>query len=88
MNNAQLKARSGLTWRRAYYAMLSGKKIKRPSWKGYWAYEKSIAHGDMTIVMHTMEGDTIDIRDTINVPYTFENTVANDWEITDMEDKK
>lgn len=83
MNNAELQTKTGLTWRRAYYAMLSGKHIKRPSWVGYWAYEKSPTRGDFTIMLHTMEGDTLDIRDTLNVPYTMENTVAKDWRVID-----
>lgn len=34
-------------------------------------------------MLHTMEGDTLDIRDTLNVPYTMENTVAKDWMVID-----
>ena len=66
--------------------MLNGKKIKRPTWKGYWAFENT-EHG-MSIIMHTMEGDAVDIRDTINVPYTFESIVAQDWEIVEESEDK
>ena len=86
MNNAQLNQKTGLTFRRAYYQMLNGKKIKRPTWKGYWAFENT--ERGMSIIMHTMEGDTIDIRDTINVRYTFDSRVAQDWEFVDESEDK
>ena len=86
MNNAQIMAKENITWRQAYYALLSGKKIKRPAWKGYWCFEKS-PRGDNSIMMHTMEGDTIDIRDSVNTPYTFENTVMKDWMVVEYTDR-
>lgn len=82
MNNQQIQQKTGLTFRRAYFQMMAGKHIKRPSWVGYWAYEKS-KRGDFSIIMHTLEGDTIDIRDTLNIPYTFSSIVENDWMVVD-----
>ena len=38
-------------------------------------------------MMHTMEGDTIDIRDSVNTPYTFENTVMKDWMVVEYTDR-
>lgn len=77
MNNEQLCKTTGLTFRQAWINMLNGKKVRRPSWKGYWAFENS------TIMMYTMEGDVIDIRDTVNVPYTFNNIAENDWMVVE-----
>lgn len=77
MNNAQIEAKENLTFRRAWFHMLNGKKVKRPSWSGYWVFENN------TIMMHTAEGDIIDIRDTVNVAYTFTNIAENDWQVVE-----
>lgn len=66
-----------LDFRHAYYEMLAGKKIKRNHWGGYWAFE----HG--TIMIHTFDDKVMDIRETENVPYTFESIVAKDWVVVD-----
>lgn len=54
-----------------------GKKIKRPSWGGYWYWDKE----KQTIMMHTKDGDLLDIRETQNVEYTLLNVIAEDWMI-------
>lgn len=77
MNNAKIEATTGLTFRQAWFHMLNGKKVKRPSWKGYWVFEYG------TIKMYTVEEDIIDIRDTVNVAYTFSNIVENDWMVVE-----
>ena len=64
-------------FRHAFFEMLNGKKIKLPSWKGYWAWENN------TIMMHCRDGQAIDIRNTDNVAYTFSNVASDDWEIVD-----
>lgn len=64
-------------FRHAFFEMLNGKKIKLPSWKGYWAWENN------TIMMHCRDGQVIDIRNTDNVAYTFSNVASDDWEIVD-----
>lgn len=66
-----------LDFRHAYYEMLKGKKIKRSHWGGYWAFENG------TIMIHTFDGKTLDIRNTDNVPYTFESIVAKDWSVVE-----
>lgn len=66
-----------MNWRKAWKALLAGKKIRRPFWKGYWAWE------DGTIMMHTREGKVQDIRETEHVAYTFGNVAAKDWEIVE-----
>lgn len=77
MNNEQINETKGLTFRRAWFNLLNGKKVKRPSWTGYWEFK------DGTIQMHCAEGDVIDIRDTENVAYTFTNIAENDWEVVE-----
>ena len=63
----------GLTWRQAWFELLNGRKIKLPSWKGYWKWENH------TIMMHCSDGEIIDIRETTNPAYTFTNIAENDW---------
>lgn len=64
-----------MDFRHAYFEMLNGKKIKRPDWGGYWAFENG------TIMMHTFDGKVFDIRETKNVPYTFSHICEKDWEV-------
>lgn len=73
--NCDETAEFNLTFRNAYYQMLNGKHIALPSWKGYWAWENN------TIMMHTKDGESIDIRQTNNVAYTFGNIAENNWGI-------
>ena len=70
----------------AVKALEEGKKIKRPSWAGYWVRVKDIynpQHGKYTIHMHCRDGRVLDIRDTQDVFYTIGNMVAEDWEIAE-----
>lgn len=62
-----------MSFREAWFQLLGGKKIKRPSWSGYWAWENG------TIMMHCRSGRAIDIRETDNVSYTFDNVASCDW---------
>lgn len=66
-----------MSFRHAWFAMLNGKHVKRPTWSGYWAFENN------TIVMHTRDGEKIDIRETENIAYTFSNIVENDWMVVE-----
>ena len=64
-----------MDFRHAYFEMLNGKKIKRPDWGGYWAFENN------TIVMHCFDFKVLDIRETKNIPYTFSHICEKDWEV-------
>ena len=66
-----------LCFRDAWFHMLNGAKIKRPLWKGYWAWEEN------TIMMHCRDGSVTDIRDTENPAYTFTNVAARDWMVVE-----
>ena len=68
---------TNLTWRQAWFELLNGKKIKLPSWEGYWKWENN------TIMMHCSNGEIIDIRNTENPAYTFTNIASNEWMILD-----
>ena len=71
------KEMKNLRWRDAWYQLLIGKKIKRPHWSGYWAWENG------TIMMHCFDGQVIDIRQTDNVAYTFDNVASVDWMVVE-----
>lgn len=62
--------------------MLSGKKVKRPFWAGYWAWECD------TIMIHEHDGSVLDIRSTNHVAYTFDNIASKDWEIVKEEEEE
>lgn len=66
-----------MNFRKAWKAMLEGKKVRRPFWAGYWAWECG------TIMIHERDGSVLDIRSTQHVAYTFDNIAAKDWEIVD-----
>lgn len=66
-----------MSFREAWFQLLNGKKIKLPSWSGYWAWE------DNTIKMHCRDGKVLDIRETDNVAYTFSNIASHDWEVVE-----
>lgn len=75
MMNSSKKAT--LPFRYAWFQMLEGKKIKLPSWSGYWAWENN------TIMMHCRDGSVLDIRETDNPAYTFSNVASDDWMVID-----
>lgn len=62
----------------AYQCMLQGKKIKRPSFNGYW-YINGVS-GEFTI--HLANGEEITNG---NLGLTILNVLAEDWEIYDEE---
>jgi hypothetical protein len=66
-----------MNFRKAWFELLNGKKIKLPSWEGYWKWENN------TIMMYCRDGRVLDIRETDNVAYTFSNIASNDWEVVE-----
>ena len=71
----------GLSFSEAYETLKNGNKIARKDWGGYWVKE------DGTIKMYCKDGAVLDIRETQDVFYTFDNMAANDWVILGSEDK-
>lgn len=63
----------------AFKMMKNGMKVKLPSWGGYWYWSKE----KQTIIMHTKDGDEIDIRETQVPDYTFSNIASDDWVLAD-----
>ena len=73
------QAKTKLHWKDAWFWMLNGKRIKRPLWEGYWAWENN------TIMMHCRDGSVTDIRETDNPAYTFTNMAQRDWMVVEGE---
>jgi hypothetical protein len=69
----------GEVWRKG---LRNGKKVKRSEWGGYWVWDDQ----KKTIMMYCKDGRVIDVRDTNNVRFTFDNISANDWKIAEEEE--
>ena len=65
----------------AFKAMKQGAKVKLPSWGGYWFWSKE----KQTIIMHTKDGEELDIRETQIPDYTFGNICSDEWILADDE---
>lgn len=55
--------------------MKNGVFMKLPSWGGYWSWD----HEKETIMMHTKDGQVLDIRETQRVEYTLQNVLTDEW---------
>ena len=64
---------------KALEVMKAGKKVKLPSWGGYWCWDEE----KQTIMMHTKEGNIKDIRETERVEYTLGNIMSDEWIVAD-----
>lgn len=61
--------------------MKAGAKVKLPSWSGYWYWNPE----KETVIMHTKDGEDLDIRETQRVGYTLENILSDEWQIANEE---
>ena len=68
-----------MLFREAFDLMKKGMKVKLPSWAGYWYWSKE----KQTIIIHTKNGEEMDIRETQVVDYTFSNVAWDDWVLAD-----
>lgn len=66
-----------MNFSKAFEFMKQGEKVKLPSWQGYWYWSKE----KQTIIIHTKEGEELDIRETQTPDYTFSNIASEFWEI-------
>ena len=64
---------------KAMEAMKLGMKVKLPSWGGCWSWDEE----KKTVLMHTKEGEVLDIRETDRVEYTLSNVCSDEWVIAD-----
>lgn len=63
----------------AFKLMQQGAKVKLPSWGGYWYWDAD----KESIIMHTKDGEELDIRETQRVEYTLANILSGTWQIAD-----
>lgn len=69
----------------AFKEMKNGKKVKLPSWGGYWCWDAD----KQTVLMHCIPGNSdtgnpiMDIRETQRVEYTLMNVASEEWVIAD-----
>lgn len=68
-------AELGMNFSRAFALMREGKAVARPHWGGYWVWDEMA----QAIYMHCKDGDILEIRETVDLAYTLENILANDW---------
>lgn len=68
-----------MKFEQAFKAMKAGGKVKLPSWGGYWYWDEE----KQTIMIHTKDGDELDIRETDVVEYTTLNICSDEWVIAD-----
>lgn len=61
----------------AFEAMRKGAKVKLPSWAGYWTWQNE------TIMIHTKDGEVLNLLETQRPLYTFENMASDDFIIAD-----
>lgn len=66
-----------MNFKQALECMKAGHKVKRPHWSGFWAWELG------TVMMHTKEGDILDIFSTDRPEYTLDNIASDDFIIAD-----
>lgn len=59
--------------------MKDGGKVKLPSWGGFWKWDSE----KESIVMHTKDGEELDIRETQVVEYTLGNILSDEWIVAD-----
>lgn len=72
---------SCMDFEEALALMKEGHKVKLPSWGGYWSWD----HEKETVIMHTKDGEDLDIRETQRVGYTLENILSDEWQIANEE---
>lgn len=63
----------------AFKLMQQGAKVKLPSWGGYWYWDAD----KESIIIHTKDGEELDIRETQRVEYTLANILSGTWQIAD-----
>lgn len=66
-----------MNFTQAYAFMKQGKKVKLPSWCGYWELKND------TINMYTKDNRVVNIKDMENVLYTLDNICSDEWEVAD-----
>ena len=70
-----------MNFKKALEIMKTREMVKLPSWGGYWYWDRE----KKTIIMHTKDGEELDIRETKVVDYTAMNIASDEWVIANGE---
>lgn len=76
-----------MKFKEALELIKKGKKVKLPSWAGYWCWNSE----KNTVEMHCRATDSdngnevLDIRETQRVGYTLDNICSDEWIIADKD---
>lgn len=68
-----------MRFEKALKIMKDGGKVKLPSWGGFWKWDSE----KESIIMHTKDGEELDIRETQVVEYTLGNILSDEWVAAD-----
>ena len=68
-----------MNFKEALKLMKNGIKVKMSSWGGYWYWDPE----KETIIIHTKDGEELDIRETKRVEYTTMNICSDKWMVAD-----
>lgn len=55
--------------------MKQGKKVRLPEWQGYWCW------GNGTVMIHSCNGNIIDLYDSDNKKFTLDNIASDKFEV-------
>lgn len=64
-----------MNFKTAFAKMKAGERVKLPSWGGFWHWDPD----KQTVMMHTKDGEDLDIRETQRVEYTLFNVLSDEW---------
>lgn len=70
-----------MIFKNALKLMKQGGKVKLPSWGGQWYWNED----KETVMMHTKDGNELDIRETEVVEYTLLNVCSDEWVIANAD---
>lgn len=73
------KEKIGMNFKQILPLLISGHKIKRQPWEGYWIYNSQ----DKKVMMHCRDGQIINIPDAEDVLFTLSNIAMDDWEVVE-----
>lgn len=68
-----------MKFQEALKLMQEGKKVKLPSWGGYWYWDEE----KKTVMIRCKDDTLLDIRETQVVEYTLLNVASDEWTLAD-----
>lgn len=69
-----------MTFKEMLRPLREGKKVKLPSWEGYWKKD------DNEIMMYCHDGRVLNLRNNDDMFWTLENICSTEWEVVEDEE--